>query len=139
MYFDLQLWRMTEGLRGRIVLAVVLGLCALAAGIARFAFLGWLLALVFQSAPFAQLLLPLGGIVCEIGGIALAHMLTESGRIETEFTVTRLADNHFYVLSAAVAQHHDMSLMTNALKPGEQVTITGGLGFERAAALPPSR
>ena len=47
MYFDFQLWRMTEGLRGRIVLAVVLGLFALAAGIARFAFLGWLLALVF--------------------------------------------------------------------------------------------
>lgn len=29
MYFDLQLWRMTEGLRGRIFLAVVLGLFAL--------------------------------------------------------------------------------------------------------------
>ncbi len=66
MYFDIQLWRMTEGLRGRIVLAVVLGLCALAAGIARFAFLGWLLALVFQGAPLAQLALPLGGIVCAI-------------------------------------------------------------------------
>ncbi len=60
----------------------------------------------------------------KIGGIVLAHMLTESGRIETEFTVTRLGPDHFYVLSAAVAQHHDMSLMTNARKPGEDVTIT---------------
>jgi len=51
MYFDVQLWRMTQGLRGRIVLAVVLGLFALAAGIARFAFLGWFLALIFQGAP----------------------------------------------------------------------------------------
>ena len=36
MYFDLELWRMTKGLRGRIVLAVLLGLFALVAGIARF-------------------------------------------------------------------------------------------------------
>ncbi|HTE14801.1 MAG TPA: ABC transporter transmembrane domain-containing protein, partial [Burkholderiales bacterium] len=66
MYFDFQLWRMTEGLRGRIVLAVLLGLFALAAGIARFAFLGWLLALVFQGAPFGQLVLPLAGIALAI-------------------------------------------------------------------------
>jgi ATP-binding cassette, subfamily B, bacterial len=66
MYFDLQLWRLTEGLRGRIVLAVVLGLLALAAGIARFAFLGWLLALVFQGAPFGQLTWPLAGIALAI-------------------------------------------------------------------------
>ena len=66
MYFDLQLWRLTEGLRGRIVLAVVLGLLALAAGIARFAFLGWLLALVFQGAPFWQLLWPMAGIALAI-------------------------------------------------------------------------
>ena len=66
MYFDFQLWRLTEGLRGRIVLAVVLGLLALAAGIARFAFLGWLLALVFQGAPFGQLLWPMAGIALAI-------------------------------------------------------------------------
>jgi ATP-binding cassette subfamily C protein CydCD len=66
MYFDLQLWRLTEGLRGRIVFAVLLGLCALAAGIARFAFLGWLLALVFQGASFGQLALPLAGIALAI-------------------------------------------------------------------------
>ena len=66
MYFDLQLWRLTEGLRGRIVFAVVLGLMALATGIARFAFLGWLLALVFQGAPFAKLTWPLAGIAFAI-------------------------------------------------------------------------
>src|SRR5688572_21996684 len=58
MYFDIQLWQMTRGLRGRIVLAVVLGLFALAAGIARFAFLGWFLALIFQGASFSQLAWP---------------------------------------------------------------------------------
>ena len=59
MYFDLRLWRMTSGLRGRIGLAVVLGLLALACGIARFVFLGQFLARVFRRAPTAELVLPL--------------------------------------------------------------------------------
>src|SRR5829696_6556201 len=66
MYFDVQLWRMMRGLRGRIVLAVVLGLFALAAGIARFAFLGWFLALIFQGASFGRLALPLAGVALAI-------------------------------------------------------------------------
>ena len=61
MYFDIRLWRMTSGLRLRIVAGVLLGLLALAAGIARFAFLGWLLALVFRGAPARDILLALGG------------------------------------------------------------------------------
>ena len=66
MYFDIQLWRLTRGLRGRIVLAVVLGLLALASGIARFAFLGWFLALIFQGASLAQLAWPLAGVAIAI-------------------------------------------------------------------------
>src|SRR3954468_20214492 len=66
MYFDLKLWQLTAGLRGRIVLAAILGLCALAAGIARFAFLGWFLARIFQGAPPRDLLWPLAGIACAI-------------------------------------------------------------------------
>ena len=49
VYFDLRLWALTRGVRGRIALAVGLGLLALVAGIARFAFLGQLLALVFRG------------------------------------------------------------------------------------------
>jgi ATP-binding cassette subfamily C protein CydCD len=66
MYFDFQLWRMTAGLRGRIVLAVALGLLALFSGIARFAFLGWFLALVFQRAPYEALVWPLAGVAAAI-------------------------------------------------------------------------
>jgi ATP-binding cassette subfamily B protein len=66
MYFDLRLWQLTAGLRGRIGLAVVLGLCALAAGIARFAFLGWFLAGIFQGAPPHDLLWPLAGVALAI-------------------------------------------------------------------------
>jgi ATP-binding cassette, subfamily B, bacterial len=35
VHFDLRLWRMTQGLRGRIALGVLLGLLALAVGMAR--------------------------------------------------------------------------------------------------------
>ncbi|CAH2605487.1 Transport ATP-binding protein CydCD (plasmid) [Rhodovastum atsumiense] len=59
MYFDLTLWRMTAGLRGMMAGGVLLGLLALAAGIARFAFLGQGLALVFAGAGLGAVLLPL--------------------------------------------------------------------------------
>ena len=66
MYFDARLWAMTAGLRGRIAACVALGLGALAAGIARFAFLGWLLALVFAGAPAHTLALAFAGTAAMI-------------------------------------------------------------------------
>lgn len=57
-------------------------------------------------------------------GIVLGHLLTEGGFIESEMTITRLADDQFYVLSAAVAQHHDMDQLVNGITPGEDVTVT---------------
>ena len=59
MHFDIRLWRMTAGLRGRVVLGIVLGLLALAIGIARFAFLGQFMARLFAGAPAAALAMPL--------------------------------------------------------------------------------
>jgi ATP-binding cassette, subfamily B, bacterial len=58
MYFDRRLWQLMRGARGRIAAAVAIGLAASAIGIARFVFLGWLLALVFTAAPPAALVLP---------------------------------------------------------------------------------
>jgi len=49
MYFDERLWQLTRGVRCRLAIAVVLGLAALAAGIARFAFLGEFLARVLSG------------------------------------------------------------------------------------------
>jgi len=57
------------------------------------------------------------------GGIALAHPLTESGRIEGEFTVTRLADGRFYLLSAAVAELRDFDLLMQRRRNGERVEV----------------
>ena len=59
MHFDLKLWRLTAGLRVRIVLSAALGLLALAVGIARFAFLGRFLASVFRGETGSALLAPL--------------------------------------------------------------------------------
>src|SRR4029077_5500554 len=52
MYFDRRLWELTAGLRGRIALAILIGLLAAGFGIARFALLGALLARVFSGAGF---------------------------------------------------------------------------------------
>jgi dimethylglycine dehydrogenase len=58
------------------------------------------------------------------GRIILAHMLTENGRIESEFSITRLGENHFYVLSATVSEDRDISLLNNRLLETENVTVT---------------
>ena len=58
------------------------------------------------------------------GGVALCHLLTDEGFIDSEMTVTRLADGHYYVLAAATAQLHDMDKMRRGLEPDEDVTIS---------------
>ncbi len=57
------------------------------------------------------------------GGIILGHLLNENGFIESEITVTRLASDHFYVLSAAVAQLHDFDQLMWRKGTGETVSI----------------
>ena len=52
MYFDARLWRLTRGLRAGMAGGILLGLLALAAGIARYVFLGLMLARVFDGAPW---------------------------------------------------------------------------------------
>jgi ATP-binding cassette, subfamily B, bacterial len=66
MYFDLRLWRMMRGQRGRIALGVAIGLLALCVGIARFAFLGMFLAGVFAGASALSLTLPLLGAALSV-------------------------------------------------------------------------
>jgi len=58
------------------------------------------------------------------GGIVLAHILSDQGRIRAEMTITRLAENDFYLLSAAAAELRDMDHLEQALLPGEQVDIS---------------
>ncbi len=58
------------------------------------------------------------------GGIILGHLLNANGFIESEITVTRLAAGHYYVLSAAVAQLHDLDQLNWRRLGSETVSIT---------------
>jgi ATP-binding cassette subfamily C protein CydCD len=87
MHFDLKLWRMTSGLRGRIGLSAALGLLALAVGIARFAFLGQFLAGVFRG---ETLVLPL---LAAAAAILLRAWLDHRRTMIANRTAARVQEN----------------------------------------------
>ncbi len=57
------------------------------------------------------------------GGIKLCHMLSNAGRIEAEFTVTRLAADKYYVVSGIASETRDQDLLGLSIREGEQVTL----------------
>lgn len=57
------------------------------------------------------------------GGIVLAHILSHNGRIAGELTITRLADNQYYLLSAAGAELRDLDHLEQGRLDGEQVEV----------------
>jgi dimethylglycine dehydrogenase len=58
------------------------------------------------------------------GGITLTHYLAESGRLNGESTVTRLAHDRYYVLSGATSEERDLSILRQGIVEGEDVTVT---------------
>ncbi|HYM71620.1 MAG TPA: ABC transporter ATP-binding protein [Stellaceae bacterium] len=66
MYFDRRLWQLTRGLRGRIALAILIGLAAAAFGIARFTLLGTMLARVFAGSGFRPIALAASGVAIAV-------------------------------------------------------------------------
>ena len=58
------------------------------------------------------------------GGVVLAHWLNENGFIEGEATITRLAADRFYLLSAAAAAARDGDMLRQRRKAGEKVEIS---------------
>ena len=57
------------------------------------------------------------------GAVVLSQMLTPLGGIESEATVTRLAKDHYYLLSGAVAELHDFDWLVQHIDSGEDVTV----------------
>lgn len=57
------------------------------------------------------------------GGIVLAHILSDNGRILGEVTITRLADNRYYLLSAAGAELRDLDHLIQGCRESVDVTI----------------
>ena len=105
MYFDRRLWVFTEGVRLRIAAAIFLGLLSAAAGVARLALLGWLLAKVFSGQPPDELVLPFiltAGVmllrgVLEYGRTMIAHRTAAAVQV----TLRRHLYDHVIALGPA--------------------------------------
>ncbi len=63
------------------------------------------------------------GRIPAVGRTSLAYVSDEAGRFLSEFTMTRLTPDSFWLLSAAAAEWHDLDVLTDA-NPPESVTIT---------------
>ena len=63
MYFNLRLWRFTQGFRLRLSVGVFFGLLTAAAGVSRLAMSGYVVALVFTGEPLREILLAVLGVV----------------------------------------------------------------------------
>ena len=50
-----------------------------------------------------------------IGRMALSHALTPRGGIRSEFTITKIDEQHFYVVSAGAAERYDSDYLLKAL------------------------
>ncbi len=107
MTFSWDLWRFTEGVRWRIALSVLVGLCAVAAGVTRLALLGWIGARIFEGDRFTDLV-PL--IIAAAASIAARSVflyakeeIANGTALQVQFSlrqrlfdqVTRLGPSHF--------------------------------------------
>lgn len=59
----------------------------------------------------------------KIGRIALTHALYNGGGIRSEFTITKLADNHFYVVSAGAGERFDGDYLQKMLPKDGSVEL----------------
>jgi dimethylglycine dehydrogenase len=59
----------------------------------------------------------------KIGRMALSHALTKRGGIRSEFTITKLADQHYYVVSAGAAERYDNDYLQKMLPGDGSVTL----------------
>src|SRR5258708_19235950 len=57
------------------------------------------------------------------GRLALSHALTRRGGIRSEFTITRIAEQHFYVVSAGAAERYDIDYLFKALPKDGSVCL----------------
>ncbi len=59
----------------------------------------------------------------KIGRIALCHALTRRGGIRSEFTITKIAEQHYYVVSAGAAERYDSDYLLKQLPQDGSVTL----------------
>ncbi|HEX5651098.1 MAG TPA: FAD-dependent oxidoreductase, partial [Steroidobacteraceae bacterium] len=67
----------------------------------------------------------------KVGRIALCHALTQRGGIRTEFTITKLGEQRYYVVSAGAAERYDSDFLHKRLPTDGSVhlrNVTGARG-----------
>ena len=57
------------------------------------------------------------------GRVGLMHVLTEAGGVSSEFSVSKLAENHYYLVSAAAAERMDEDLLRHRARAFAGVEI----------------
>jgi dimethylglycine dehydrogenase len=57
-------------------------------------------------------------VPAKIGRMALSHALTKRGGIRSEFTITKLGEQHYYVVSAGAAERYDSDYL-NKMAPAD--------------------
>jgi ATP-binding cassette, subfamily B, bacterial len=87
MYLDPRLWALTRGVRLRIAASVLVGLAAVAVGIARLVLLGWLLARVLEGESLASLV---GAVALTAAAAALRSLLDYVRAMMAHHTAARV-------------------------------------------------
>ena len=59
----------------------------------------------------------------KVGRMALCHALTRRGGIRSEFTITKLGERHFYVVSAGAAERYDGDYLQKMLPADGSVVL----------------
>jgi len=100
VYLDPRLWALTAGVRGRIAATVLVGLAAVAAGIARLALLGWLLGRVLTGESLAALV---PAIALTALALAVRSALDYARTMVAHHTAARVQERLRQLLYAQVA------------------------------------
>ncbi len=64
------------------------------------------------------------GVVPRVGRIGLGYFADEKGRIVTEMSLMRIAEDHLMLITAATAQLHDLDWLNWHLPAGSDISIT---------------
>jgi dimethylglycine dehydrogenase len=57
------------------------------------------------------------------GGMVLAHFLTHRGTVRAEFTVTRLGEDHFYLVGTPRGERHDFDILEKSMPRDGSVSL----------------
>lgn len=64
----------------------------------------------------------IAGALPKVGRVSLSYVLNKNGGVLSEMTVTRLAEDHFMLLTASTAEWHDQDLLRRRL-PDKSLTL----------------